>query len=96
MVPGQVLSIPGVSVPAVCAVRWDDPGARLERAWYLVRCSLSLGSLFPQCVQLGGMTQVLGWRGRGFSQDTHLIECFSLSSLSKINNKRLSIIEYLY
>jgi len=35
VVPGQVLPIPGVSVPAVCAVRWDDPGTRLERAWLL-------------------------------------------------------------
>jgi len=28
VVPGQVLPIPGVSVPAVCAVRWDEPCAR--------------------------------------------------------------------
>jgi hypothetical protein len=54
VVPDQVHSIPWVSVPAVCALMWGESGARKESVFYLARCSLSLGSLFPQCVQSEG------------------------------------------
>ena len=58
---------------------------------------LSLGSLFPQWLQVGGSTQDPGTRGRGcpqdpstrgrgFPQDPHTRECFSESSLRKGSN----------